>query len=189
MEKIPDEFIYKDHFLLKSNFFRNLSGSSVHGVLQAIILEWVAIPFSRGSFRPKDQSGVSCTCREIVYSLSHKGSQLYIVVVQLLSHLWLFVTPWTAACQASLPFTISESLLKLMSTKSVTSSNHLIRQRQKTGGNQKLTHIPQFWRRKRQPIPLFLPGKSHGQRSLVGYSLPGWKESDTTKQLSTHTMV
>ena len=95
---------------------------------------------------------------------------------------------WTA-CQASLSIIKSWSLLKLMSTKSVISSNHLIRQRQKTGGNQKLTHIPQFWRRKRQPIPLFLPGKSHGQRSLVGYSLPGWKESDTTKQLSTHTMV
>ena len=37
------------------------------------------------------------------------------VVVQLLSHVWLFTTPWTAACQASLSFTISWSLLKLMS--------------------------------------------------------------------------
>ena len=35
-------------------------------------------------------------------------------------------------------------------------------------------------RRKWQPTPIFLPGKSHGQRSLVGYSLPG-KESDTTE--------
>ena len=37
-----------------------------------------------------------------------------------------FVTPWTAACQASLSFTISQSLLKLTSIKSVMSSNHLI---------------------------------------------------------------
>ena len=37
------------------------------------------------------------------------------VVVQLLSRVWLFVTPWTAAFQASLSFTISPSLLKLMS--------------------------------------------------------------------------
>ena len=36
------------------------------------------------------------------------------------------------------------------------------------------------WRRKWQPIPVFLPGKSHGQRSLAGYSPRGPKESDTT---------
>jgi len=35
-------------------------GSSVHGILQARILEWVAIPFSRGSSRPRDQTPVSC---------------------------------------------------------------------------------------------------------------------------------
>ena len=46
--------------------------------------------------------------------------------MQLLSCLWLFVTPWTAARQASLSFTISESLPKLMSTESVMPSNHLI---------------------------------------------------------------
>ena len=39
------------------------------------------------------------------------------------------------------------------------------------------------WRRKRQPTPVFLPGKSHGQRSLIGYSPLGRKESDTTKRL------
>ena len=50
----------------------------------------------------------------------------HIVVVQLLSYVWLFVTPWTAACQVSLSFTISQSLLKLMSFKSVIPSNHLI---------------------------------------------------------------
>ena len=49
-----------------------------------------------------------------------------VVVVQLLSHVRLFVTPWTVACQASLSFTISWSLLKLMSIKSVMPSNHLI---------------------------------------------------------------
>ena len=48
-----------------------------------------------------------------------------IVAVQLLSHVQLFVTPWTAACQASLSFTISWSLLKLMSIESVMPSNHL----------------------------------------------------------------
>ena len=37
-----------------------------------------------------------------------------------------------------------------------------------------------------QPTEVFLPKKSHGQRSLVGYSPKGRKESDTTKPLSTH---
>ena len=59
------------------------------------------------------------------------------------------------------------------------------------------------WRRKRQPSPVFLLGKSHGQRSLAGYSLWGLKELDITKhtplpyfslslthtQTDTHTLV
>ena len=46
--------------------------------------------------------------------------------VQSLSHVQLFVTPWTAACQASLSITISRSLPRLMSIESVMPSNHLI---------------------------------------------------------------
>ena len=48
------------------------------------------------------------------------------ISVQLLSHVWLFVTPWTAAHQASLSITNSQSSLKLMSIESVMPSNHLI---------------------------------------------------------------
>ena len=47
-----------------------LSVSSVHGIFQAGILEWVAISFSRGSFRPRDQTHISCvSCigRRILY--------------------------------------------------------------------------------------------------------------------------
>ena len=47
-------------------------------------------------------------------------------VVQSLSRVWLFGTPWTIAHQASLSFTISQSFLKLMSFESVMPSNHLI---------------------------------------------------------------
>ena len=50
---------------------------------------------------------------------------LYTFVVQSLSHVWLFVIPWTAACQAFWSFTISLSILKLMSIESVMPSNHL----------------------------------------------------------------
>ena len=46
--------------------------------------------------------------------------------VQSFSHIWLFVTPWTAACHASLSITNAQSLFKLMSIKSVMSFNHLI---------------------------------------------------------------
>ena len=46
--------------------------------------------------------------------------------VQSLSHVWLFVTPWTAACQASLSTTNSRSLLRLTSIELVMPSSHLI---------------------------------------------------------------
>ena len=42
------------------------------------------------------------------------------------------------------------------------------------------------WRRKWQPTPVFFPGESHGQRSLMGYSPWDHKESDTTEQLILH---
>ena len=42
-------------------------GSSVHGILQARILEWVAISFSRGSSRPRDQTCVFCISRQILF--------------------------------------------------------------------------------------------------------------------------
>jgi len=49
-----------------------------------------------------------------------------VIVVQLLSHVWLFAIAWTAACQATLSFTISLTLLKLLSIESVMASNQLI---------------------------------------------------------------
>ena len=48
------------------------------------------------------------------------------VVVQLLSDVWLFATPWTTACQASLSFTISQSSLKPISIESGMPSCHLV---------------------------------------------------------------
>ena len=50
----------------------------------------------------------------------------YVVVVQSLGHVWLFVTPWTTADQALLSLTISQSLSKFMFLESVIPSNHLI---------------------------------------------------------------
>ena len=54
-----------------------VTGSSVHGILEARILEWVAMPFSRGSSQPKDRtriSFVSCIGRQALYHESHLGS-------------------------------------------------------------------------------------------------------------------
>ena len=53
----------------------NPMGCIVHGILQARILKWVAVPFSRGSSQPRDQTQVSLIAgRRIFYQLSHKGS-------------------------------------------------------------------------------------------------------------------
>ena len=59
-------------------------------------------------------------------SLGYKGDADAVVVVWSLSRVRLFDTPWTAARQASLSFTLSQSLLKFMSIESVMPSNHLI---------------------------------------------------------------
>ena len=61
-----------------------------------------------------------------LHILIHETCEYYLVVVQLLNCVWLIVTPWTAAHQVSLSFTISWSLLKFTSIESVLPSNHPI---------------------------------------------------------------
>ena len=62
--KMEMKEVWKSQSLSRVQFFAtpwtSLSGTSVHGILQARILEWVAIPFSRGSSQPRDQTQVSC---------------------------------------------------------------------------------------------------------------------------------
>ena len=120
------------------------SGFSVHGILQARILEWVAISFSRGIFPTHGSNPHLLHCRQILYQLSPQGSPICLPLsklvfsffnsifplywfssVQSLSHVRLFATPWTAACRASLSITNSRSSLKLTSIESVMSSSHL----------------------------------------------------------------
>ena len=64
-----------------------------------------------------------CSVQPCLYWVS---ISLLVFVVQSLSCVWPFATPWSAACQASLSITNSQSLLKLVSIESVISSNHLI---------------------------------------------------------------
>ena len=77
-------------------------------------------------------------CRKTLYRLSHQGSHSYTYTYIhsfpdsfpdcccSVTQSWLFATPWTAAGQASLSFTISWSLLKFMSVESMMPFNHLI---------------------------------------------------------------
>ena len=55
----------------------SLPSSSVHGILQARTLGWVAVPFSRGSFQPRDPTQVS-HIGQILYQLSYQGSIIII---------------------------------------------------------------------------------------------------------------
>ena len=75
------------------------------------------------------QKGQGRQRERAAHSQSHTlqdGDPRVVVVVQLLSHVQLFATPWTAALQASLSIIKSGSLLKLVSVESVIPSNHLI---------------------------------------------------------------
>ena len=108
----------------------SLPGSSVHGVLQARTLEWVAVPASRGSSWPRDRTCilcVSCTAGGL-FTTEPPGKPMLRVLWLLSSHSLMsdFWWPWTAACQASLSFTISQSLLKLISIELVMPSNRVI---------------------------------------------------------------
>ena len=98
-------------------------GSSVQGISQTKILEGVTMSFSRGSFHTRDWTHISCIGRRILY---YGATWEALSSLQSLSRVQLFVTPWTAAHQASLSITNSQRLLKFMSIETVMPSNHLI---------------------------------------------------------------
>ena len=75
----------------------SLPGSSVHGILQAKVLGWVIISFSRGSSQPRDRTQVSCvssTGRWILYQWRHLGSS-YVHCVYIHTYtLCNIIQPW-----------------------------------------------------------------------------------------------
>ena len=125
----------------------SLPGSSVCGVVQARILEWVAIPFSKGSSWPRDQTSVFCiTGRFFMFEPSGKPQNMYVVLQRAFIYIGcicLFITmlllcsvtqlcptlcdPMDCSTPDFLSFMISWSLLKLMSIKLVMPSNPLNR--------------------------------------------------------------
>ena len=64
----------------------SLPSPSVHGILQARILEWVAMLFSLGSSRPRDQTCVSCMAGRFFTLLSHQGSPFTFSSMLLCAH-------------------------------------------------------------------------------------------------------
>ena len=93
------------------------------------------VPLSRGFCRQECWSRVPCpppgdlphprieSTSLTSPALAGRFFTIIFVVVHSLSHVWLFATPWIGACRAFLSFTISRSLLKLMSIESVMPSN------------------------------------------------------------------
>ena len=68
-------------------------GSSVHGILQARILEWFAMPSFTGSSRPRNQSWISCIAgryRQILYHQNHLGSPTRVLCCINLSLRWIY---------------------------------------------------------------------------------------------------
>ena len=107
-------------------------------------------------------------------------SYLLLLLLSRLSRVWLCATPQMAAHQAlpSLGFSRQEHCVKVKSEREVAQScprypgssvsKETACRCRRPGSNPWVRKIP--WRRKWQPTPVFLPGKPHGQRSLVGYS-------------------
>ena len=62
---------------------------TVHGILLARILEWVTVPFSRGSSQPRDQTQVSCIAGRFFTSWATREASVQFSTFQLLSHVWL----------------------------------------------------------------------------------------------------
>ena len=151
-------------------------GSSVHGILQARILEWVAIPSSRGSSQPRNRTGISCICRQILYQLSYQGRPQPPAVPQ--SNSGLSVSPRNASTGV---FSFGErfkiavcSLSKLM-TFVTTLGAHL------PAGN--FLKLPAIFR-------LALPGRRIHLRAVHGRSSLGqteWKAHGIHPQGALHT--
>ena len=163
-------------------------GSSIHGILQARTLEWVAVSFSRGSSWPRNRTG-SPTFAGGFFTVwaTRKALQSY-------ESMWLAVLrgysrSWFLFSQISLSYL--PLFLPYGPGHSSDRSRHflffLIGLVWASLVAQTVKNLPRVWylsqedsrRREWQPTPVLLPGEFHGQRSLVGCSPWGRKESDT----------
>ena len=142
-------------------------GSSVHGILQARILAWVAMPFSRGSSWPRDQTCISCSfcIAGWFFTTEPLGKPM------VYSSLVYIMAPYSSTLAWKILWMEEPGRMQSMGSLRV--------------GHDRATSLSLFtfmhWRRKWQPTPVFLPGESQGRGSLVGCCLWGCTESDTTE--------
>ena len=64
-ESKNESFSFSVYLILCNPMDYSLQGSLVHGILQERILQWITIPFSRGSFQPRDGTWISCIARRL----------------------------------------------------------------------------------------------------------------------------
>ena len=139
------------------------SGSSVHGIFQARTLEWVAISYSRGSSPPSDLTWISCvSCigRWILYYWAIDWILVGLLVFCFYKECYnrqLHCIFW-----AQVWMNLGVSQVKNVNGKE---SACQCRRLKRCRLGHLVGKIPWSW--KWQPTPVFLPGKFHGQRSLV----------------------
>ena len=110
-------------WLVFSSNPQNLTIGSLAGIEVSLLFIFSAAPYPSWTHQFGPLYGYFLLITKIRQTLSSYNPPCS---VQSLSHVWLFATPWTAACQDSLPIANSQSLFKLMSIESVMPSNHLI---------------------------------------------------------------
>ena len=145
----------------------SLPGSSVHEILQARVLEWVAISFSRGSSPPRNQTW-SPALQADSFPTEPREAQKISLSKTKKSRMTISCTEqkdtsetWSEKCDLW-------DFSGLTRWRCGEEPSCWSRRHRRWGFNPWVGKIP--WSRKWQTTPVFLPGKTHEQRSLVGYS-------------------
>ena len=148
----------------------SLSGSSIHGIFQARVLEWIAISFSRGSFRPRNRTQVSRIAGRC-FTIWATREALSTCIEMYLQPKEKAMAPHSSTLAWKIPWMEEPDGLLSMGLRRV---GH-------NWANSLSLFTFMHWRREWQPTPVFLPGESQGWRSLVGCRLWGRTKSDTTE--------
>ena len=138
----------------------------VHGISQARTLEGEAISSSRGSSQPRDQTRASCifcTGRRVLYHWATREAERRVI-----SNRW-HLNDHILDARFSFMFTFSfkPAFASLWRSRWLSCTEFSCQWRRNRRHEFDLCVGKISWRRKWQPPPVFLPGKSHGQRSLV----------------------
>ena len=166
----------------------SLPGSSVHGILQARILEWVAMPSSRGSSQPRDQARVSCISyidRQVLYHQCHLGSPTSIGESKIFRRIPKMANRIILEGQGGgvVRGKKNQSTQQLSFYKVIFCLKYLLYE-----------YISFMLKKEKFKKSLWfcssiLARKFHGQRSLAGYSPWDHKESDMTEHTHTHMVL